>query len=181
MGDGVLPCPIHNLPPPWAGDQGPEGLYEESTNLCLGAPLARKSLLFKEHEMSEANRELAEILPRLDDGGVYEAPDQEQFEKSLSSEERNQFYALKAIIEAFLYDDRVSLKHVHKQGAFPALNYPEMIAHYFIAWQKHGASKEVLEKVIAAMPTAMLGKMRALSEHRWGTDEERLAKLAEMD
>ena len=29
---------IHDLPPPWAVDQGPEVLYGESTKLLLGAP-----------------------------------------------------------------------------------------------------------------------------------------------
>ena len=32
-------CPIHDLPPPCAVDQGPEVLYGESTMLLLGAPL----------------------------------------------------------------------------------------------------------------------------------------------
>ena len=39
MDNGMLPCPIHDLPPPWAVDQGPEVLYGESTMLLLGAPL----------------------------------------------------------------------------------------------------------------------------------------------
>lgn len=39
MDNGMFPCPIHDLPPPWAVDQGPEVLYGESTNLLLGAPL----------------------------------------------------------------------------------------------------------------------------------------------
>jgi hypothetical protein len=56
-----------------------------------------------------------------------------------------------------------------------------MIAYYFIAWQKHGASKETLQAVLAAMLTSSLSKLRALGEYSWGTDEVRLAKMAEMD
>ena len=40
MDNGMFPCPIHDLPPPWAVDQGPEVLYGESTKLLLGAPIA---------------------------------------------------------------------------------------------------------------------------------------------
>src|SRR5262249_13984964 len=39
MDNGRFTCPIHDLPPPWAVDQGPEVLYGESTMLLLGAPL----------------------------------------------------------------------------------------------------------------------------------------------
>jgi hypothetical protein len=38
MDNGRFTCPIHDLPPPWAVDQGPEVLYGESTMLLLGAP-----------------------------------------------------------------------------------------------------------------------------------------------
>src|SRR5262249_25248528 len=40
--NAMFPCPIHDLPPPWAVDQGPEVLYGESTMFLRGAPLRRE-------------------------------------------------------------------------------------------------------------------------------------------
>jgi hypothetical protein len=77
----------------------------------------------KEHAMSEQTSELTRYLPRLEDGWYYAAPDQEEFQKSLSNEERNEFHALKAIIEAFLYDDRIALKAAINWGDYPALQF----------------------------------------------------------
>jgi hypothetical protein len=121
--------------------------------------------------MSEQTSDLTQHLPRLEDGWYYAAPDKEEFQKSLSNEERNQFHALKAIIEAFLYDDRIALKAAFNRGNYPALHFVEMIAYYFIAWLKHGASKENLQTVLAAMPTSSLSKVRALGEYSWGAGE----------
>ena len=60
MDNGRFTCPIHDLPPPWAVDQGPEVLYGESTMLLLGAPLGgardqvRRFLWLIDREWTEA-------------------------------------------------------------------------------------------------------------------------------
>jgi hypothetical protein len=67
--------------------------------------------------MSEQTSELTQYLPRLENGWYYAAPDQEEFQKPLSNEERNEFHALKEIIEAFLYDDRIAQKAAFNEGS----------------------------------------------------------------